>query len=616
MKRIPIYLLLFISTFAFGQDKIQYKLDLNKLNNDRLEVIVKTPKFKQKEVIYALPKIVPGTYANYDFGRFVQDFRAIDAQGKNLRIKKTSPNTYQISNAAQLSEIRYFVDDTWDSPEIAGDYVFEPAGTSFQKDSLFALNTHAMLGYFIGHEKAQVQLSIDKPTHIYGASSLQNKSQSKVDLFEAAHYQDLIDAPLMYASPDTISFPLANAQILISVYSPNKMCTAAQVAEQIKPLLEAQKKYLGGQLPVSNYAFIIVLSDNIKNGSYGALEHAQSSFYYLPEGNIQTLSETIREVCAHEFFHIVTPLNIHSEEIGNFNFLQPKMSKHLWLYEGLTEYAAHHVQLKYQITDLKKFMSTFENKWEVMNVQFDRKLPFTVMSEKVLDKYKDEYGNVYQKGAWLGFGLDLTLRNLSQGKYGTQEMMRDLAKFYGPNQSFKDDELFYQLVQITQKPELKSFFEKYVAGKEEIPVADWLHRIGYEIQAYNASPIKTLGFDFQSLNVNSETHRAVINSEDGINEFGRILGLQAKDELVYINQLSFSLENFSMNAAKVLKDIQLGEILEVEVARPKGNGIYETVRMKAPFQTTLGSAPTSFVPQKNPSDAQLVLRQQWMNSIP
>ena len=34
----------------------------------------------------------------------------------------------------------------------------------------------------------------------------------------------------------------------------------------------------------------------------------------------------------------------HSEEIGNFDFQKPKMSRHLWLYEGLTEYAAHHTQ--------------------------------------------------------------------------------------------------------------------------------------------------------------------------------------------------------------------------------------------------------------------------------
>ena len=50
---------------------------------------------------------------------------------------------------------------------------------------------------------------------------------------------------------------------------------------------------------------------------------------------------------AHEFFHIVTPLSIHSEEIQYFDFNQPKMSEHLWLYEGSTEYHAHMVQEKY-----------------------------------------------------------------------------------------------------------------------------------------------------------------------------------------------------------------------------------------------------------------------------
>jgi hypothetical protein len=49
-----------------------------------------------------------------------------------------------------------------------------------------------------------------------------------------------------------------------------------------------------------------------------ALEHAQSSFYYLPEGNIQTLGQTIQDVCAHEFFHI---LNTFKRSFrGNWEF--------------------------------------------------------------------------------------------------------------------------------------------------------------------------------------------------------------------------------------------------------------------------------------------------------
>ena len=42
----------------------------------------------------------------------------------------------------------------------------------------------------------------------------------------------------------------------------------------------------------------------------------------------------ISDIAAHEFFHVVTPLHIHSEIIENFDFETPVPSEHVWLYEG------------------------------------------------------------------------------------------------------------------------------------------------------------------------------------------------------------------------------------------------------------------------------------------
>jgi predicted metalloprotease with PDZ domain len=36
-------------------------------------------------------------------------------------------------------------------------------------------------------------------------------------------------------------------------------------------------------------------------------------------------------------FHIITPLSIHSKEIQDFDYNDPKMSQHLWMYEGVTD---------------------------------------------------------------------------------------------------------------------------------------------------------------------------------------------------------------------------------------------------------------------------------------
>jgi predicted metalloprotease with PDZ domain len=399
---------------------------------------------------------------------------------------------------------------------------------------------------------------------------------------------------------------------LVSTYSPNHTISAMQIAENIRPLLIAQRNYLGGKLPVKRYAFLIVLSDHLKGGSFGALEHAQSSFYYLPEGTIEQLGQTIRDVCAHEFFHIVTPLSIHSEEIGNFDFINPKMSEHLWLYEGLTEYAAHHMQLKGHLIDANAFFRTIQEKKETMEMQFDPSVAFTTMSKQVLGKYKDQYANVYQKGALIGFGLDVTLRRLSQGKWNNQLLLQALAKEYGPSKSFKDPELFDKIIQITNQPALRDFFTDYVAGTKPLPIQTWLDQLGYIWDENQQEEAKTLGFDIQGLSINSETKRAIIQSKSAINALGQLMGIQEKDELVAINGLPTDIENFVLNTQKILQIIQPGDTLAWDIARKDAQGNYQTVHLKAPYFVIQQTSRQAIRPIKNPSKEQLDLRANWM----
>ena len=615
MQKFIIACLLCIGTTVLGQG-FQVQINLKDVQEDRLKVQMNFPPQKQKSILVSFPKIVPGTYANYDYGRYIVNFQAYDVQGKTLSVTKKNVNQYQISDATKLAYVRYEANDTWDSPEIKGEYIFEPAGSNFQKDTLFTLNTHTFLAYVNGQEKQRIKLQIEKPSHLLGVSSIKNTTQGDVDTYIAASYQDLVDAPILYAPADTAKIMMGETEIVISVYTPNATVTAKQIASKIEPLLDAQRKYLGGKLPVKRYAFLIVLSDNLKGGSYGALEHAQSSFYYLPEGNIDQISQTVRDVCAHEFFHIVTPLSIHSEEIGSFDFNDPKMSEHLWLYEGLTEYAAHHMQAKYGLTTWKDFFITIQEKKETMDMQYQLQIPFTVMSKNVLSKYKEQYGNVYQKGALIGWGLDLFLRQHTHGVYGTQQMMTELAKTYGPNKSFKDAELFDALVRMTKIPELRDFFNRYVAGNEVLPIDAWLQSIGYTWDSTQKEEIKSPGFDPQGLAINTETKRAYVESNSAINVQGEALGLLAKDEFISLNGLPIDMENFSKNMKKILQIIQPGDLLTLEIARPSEAGKYTSVTLKAPFSPITQVSKSAIRPLMYPTAEQLKLREDWMRANP
>jgi predicted metalloprotease with PDZ domain len=292
------------------------------------------------------------------------------------------------------------------------------------------------------------------------------------------------------------------------------------------------------------------------------------------------------------------------------------MSQHLWLYEGLTEYAAHHMQAKYELTTWNDFFKTIQEKKETMDMHYDATIPFTVMSKNVLSKYKEQYGNVYQKGALIGWGLDLFLRQQSNGAYGTQQMMTELAKTYGPNKSFKDDELFEALVRMTKMPALRDFFKQYVAGNEALPIDAWLQHIGYTWDTTQKEEIKSPGFDPQGLAIKTETKRAYVESKSAINAQGEALGLQVKDEFISLNGLPIDMENFGKNMKKILQIIQRGDMFTLEVARPNESGGYTSVTLKAPFTPISQVSKSAIRPLLYPTPEQLKLRADWMRANP
>jgi predicted metalloprotease with PDZ domain len=77
----------------------------------------------------------------------------------------------------------------------------------------------------------------------------------------------------------------------------------------------------------------------------------------------EELVKSMMDVVSHEFFHIVTPLSIHSKEIQDFDYNDPKMSEHLWMYEGVTEYFANLFQINQGLITEEDFITAFQTKW-------------------------------------------------------------------------------------------------------------------------------------------------------------------------------------------------------------------------------------------------------------
>lgn len=461
-------------------DTYLYKINLTKCYDDKIHVTLIPPNIKSKEIIFCFPSIVPGAYVKNNFGQFISDLKIEGLKGELIKTEKLDENRYKLSPANKIARISYRVDDTFDDTTHQG--VFEPVGSIFESGKIFLINTHCVFGYFEGISDKYFNLEIEKPVGFYpSVGGGQIKIGKTSDKLSFKGYNKLADMPIMYCVPDTASIKIDESEILISIYSPNKRINPKFVAKTLKPLLTVQKNYLGGKLPVNKYSFLFYFSDKpTRSKSYGALEHSYSSTYVLPETDTTKAGSTLRHTAAHEFFHIVTPLNIHSDVIEKFNFIDPKMCKHLWLYEGLTEYITHHSQLVGGLITRDEFFSVISEKIKISRDNFIDTLPFTKISKEVLDIHSNQYNNVYFKGALINLCLDLILIKQSKGKYNVTKLLHELSIKYGPTKSFKEEELLNEIEKLTYK-EVGNYFKQYVEGNKPLPLESILAFAGLKL---------------------------------------------------------------------------------------------------------------------------------------
>lgn len=462
-------------------DYIQASVDLVAMNDDRVQVQITPPKINAEEITFYIPQIVPGTYEYSNFGRFVENVKAFDSKGNELSIEALDQNSWKISNAKKLDRITYWTNDTFDGPE--GSEIYPMGGTNYKEGETFLLNLHSMIGYFEGMKEASYRLRVRSPKNLEAFTSLPTLSKSDtLDVFSAKRYFHIIDNPILYSEPNTVRFDLDDIKVGMAIYSPTGVHKATDYEAAIKEMMVAQKKFLGKANNTPSYDILLYLMgmDELQyfGGMMGALEHHTSTTaVFVEQMQPQELTQSLVDVVSHEFFHTLTPLNIHSEEIHNFEYNTPLMSKHLWMYEGTTEYFANLFQINQGLIDEQNFYNRILEKLNYSQ-RYDDTMSFTEMSAGIVDEpYQTNYANVYQKGALINMCLDIIIREQSGGDKGILWVMQNLAQRYGTEKPFQDDALIDEIVAMTY-PEVGEFFKTHVKGNTPIDYMDYFSKVG------------------------------------------------------------------------------------------------------------------------------------------
>ena len=621
MMRLLVLSLVGMLVYGCGSSKglvsadkapVAVAIDLINVKDDKVMVEVNPGAFTAERVSFYIPKTVPGTYSADNYGKYVEGFRALDYNGKELPVSKIDDNTWGISNGKALDKVVYYVNDTYDTEEETNDPVFSPSGTNILAGENFMLNLHGFVGYFGDLKEVPYELKISKPAKLVATTSMTKKPDGQTDTtsdtFVAERYFEVIDNPILYAEPNIESFKINDITVTLSVYSPNGTYTASSLRDPMEKMMAAQKAFLGDIDGTQKYNIMLYLSTMEPNDAtgFGALEHHTSTVVVLPEAMTkERLEQAMVDVVSHEFFHIVTPLNVHSEEVQYFDFNDPKMSQHLWMYEGTTEYFANLFQIQQGLIDEDEFYQRIMDK--ISNAKsYDDTMSFTEMSKNILSEpYEENYPNVYEKGALINMALDITLRELSNGERGVLWLMKELSKKYGNNTPFDDDKLINEIVKMTY-PEVQAFFDAHVIGNTPIDYNLYFNKVGLTTAKEKEQSGYFLNGEVPFIDVDQANDNAVfVRKGIELNSFLTDLGAQGGDVIKSINGTAINLETI-----RPIIGQSFGWTPETEINIILQRGEEEIAVSKAVGTPTLNVE--AIIPEENISERQSQLKEAWL----
>ncbi|MEP5611036.1 MAG: peptidase M61, partial [Cyclobacteriaceae bacterium] len=205
--------------------------------------------------------------------------------------------------------------------------------------------------------------------------------------------------------------------------------------------------------------------------------------YVLAEGEpTREYMQRVTDIASHEFFHIVTPLNIHSEVVESFDFVVPTTSVHLWLYEGVTEWASNILLYRGGVVpEDQYFQNSIATKVKVSEGYFDTSWSLKKLSDESFKGGEGarQYGNIYFRGSLVAGLLDIKLLELSNGERGLRELMLELIEKYGKGNPISEENFFDDLTVMTY-PEIRPFIDKYILEATALPHKEFLSKIGLD----------------------------------------------------------------------------------------------------------------------------------------
>ena len=467
---IPSAILAICSAFAVAQSGPSYTITLTSPAQHLAEVHLILPAGPAHRELQ-MP-VWNALYQVRDFAQYINWIHAKDRSGKLLAIHALNSSRWEIDHAEMGAVIDYQI--FLDSPG--------PFGAQLNPHHAF-LNLAQVLIYSDDTRNGSIHLHFNQ---IPDGWRIATPLSSIDNEFSAANYDRLVDSPIELGNFQEQDFDESGAHFRVIVDAEPSDYDLDKIVSNLHKITAAAISWMNDR-PFESYMFLYHFP---RGPAGGGMEHAYSTAIDIGADVVKQNLYPVNAVTAHEFFHLWNVKRIRPQTLEPVDYTKANFTRALWFSEGVTSTAEGTIQLRGGLIDEKQYLAELGDQI----TELERRPAHLTQSAEgsSLDAWLegDSYYrrpersiSYYNKGELLGVLLDLAVRDASRGHASLREVLQWMNENYAKQGRFFDDSNgVRQAAEAVTHADLSDFFNKYVAGTEDISWDSFFQSVGLRVE--------------------------------------------------------------------------------------------------------------------------------------
>jgi predicted metalloprotease with PDZ domain len=493
MKRVLLLIVLLplgVAPLAQAPAAIAYRISLPEPEHRWMQVEATFTDLPAAPLQLRMSRSSPGRYARHEFAKNVFDLKVTDAGGSPLPTLQPAPNGWDVPKHAGTVRVTY---------RIFGDRI---DGTYLAIDSTHAhMNMPATLMWARGLDDRPITVDFVPPAGRDWRVATQLLPGPTETRFTAPNLQYLMDSPTEFSGFSLRTFQVPGAPgaptFRLAVHHTGTDAELDAFAKDVERVVREQR-FVFGEYPAFEGNAYTFIADYLPWADGDAMEHRNSTIL-TSASSIRNNRLGLLGSVSHEFFHVWNVERIRPRSLEPFNFEDANMSGELWFAEGFTNYYEPLALTRAGLMTLDEFTAGMANTINIVTLSPGRALrsaeemsrfaPFVDDATSIdPTSFSNTYISYYTWGEAIGLGLDLALRDRSNGRVTLDHYMRALWQKHGKpggrrpgyvDNPYTIADLKSTLAAVSGDATFADdFFARYIQGRDVVDYARLLQRAG------------------------------------------------------------------------------------------------------------------------------------------